>query len=142
MLASALGLTACSSARPIVASERKTTDDLLASLRGAGLCADPVTFRTPPDVVLDEVYGVCEEDGLAITFFPPADSGGITVVFPPRQCSHEVDEEPMVIGINWTIVAEPGAAEDALDKASSATKGNLTTTAAAVADFCEFFYNG
>jgi hypothetical protein len=141
-LLAALTLAGCSSSTPIVASERASTGALLESLRGAGLCEGDVNFSPPILQVLDEVSGYCQQDELVITFFPPSGNGSLTVVFPPFKCSVDVDDEPMVWGMNWTIIARPDAAADALDRVASATNAKLTSTRTALGTFCDAFLAG
>lgn len=141
-LLAALTLAGCSNPAPIVASERASTGALLESLRGAGLCEGDVTFSPPLLQVVDEVYAYCQKDELVITFFPPSGNGSLTTVFPPFKCSVDVDDEPMVWGMNWFVIARPGAAADALDRAASATNATVTTTGTAIGVFCDAFLAG
>lgn len=139
-LAAALSLVGCTTSAPIVASGRATAGELMASLRQAGLCNDDPPFSAPQFQMMDEMFAYCQQDELVVTFFQPSESGTITVLFPPVQCSVDVEDEPMVWGLNWTIIARPGAAPDALERAASATDGTLTSTRSALATFCEAFF--
>jgi hypothetical protein len=130
---------------PIAASKKQTPNDLLASLRTAGLCNEEVQFDSSPDLMKsmgylgDELTARCGDDGLDITFFPPAEDNSVTVTWPLVVCGlGSSGEDPDILwGSNWIINDINSTPTDALDKAAAATNGTKTSASSARNAFCD-----
>ena len=122
----------------------QTTDELITALRSAGVCEGTVRWEQPLAALEaikplgEEGFALCADDGIVVTFFTPAEDGSITALFPAIQCELGVEDVPLVWGPNFQITPRgTEASEDVMARAAEATGASLTTTSAAVEDFCK-----
>lgn len=141
LAATGFALAACGGGdpHPLAASQFQTTGDLLSALRTSGLCVAPVEFEEPVRPSSPgQTYARCN-DGLVIAFFPPTQDNTIAVTFLYTQCQAFVLDDPMVYGMNWTIISrdlDKSKSDDQLRRAGQATGGVLTSVKAVLDDFC------
>lgn len=148
VLTAAVLLAACGGpSTPMVGSERRTSDDLVADLREAGVCPRGPTLTAQgsgPLAGTDADFGTCSDD-YQVIFFPP--TGNISTLFNPIVCQDwggrdatgiDQSPRPVVWGLNWVVLA-PIKSQDTsgLQAIADTTMGELTTDDAMYAVYCD-----